>query len=285
MKNYFFTDLAFEKNGKWNEPCIKITDHSYLHRNFSLQTDFSDRFVSPKIITIFTEKIWKIPYAEFDLLASRIGEELSCLLQNILPPDTRHPPSVLVIGIGNREITSDALGPETLRNLTVIGRFSKEEKRGWRVFAIAPGVSGETGLDALEIVRGVVRETSPDVILAVDALSAASGERLAATVQISDGGIVPGSGIGNIRKGFTKETLGIPVIALGIPTVIRSATLVADALTDCGMGHISDTLRKKLDHQMGYFVSPKESDLLLKSGALLLAAAIDTACLSVAGKG
>ena len=230
------------------------------------------------MITVFSPKIWEISPDEFTLLGDAVGGELARLVRHASPVEGGAR-SVLVVGLGNRYITSDALGPETVRNLTVTSHLPHSITVSSRVSAVVPGVLGETGIEALEVVRGIVRQTSPHVIIAVDALCAASNERLAATVQISDGGIAPGSGIGNSRKAFTRETLGVPVISVGIPTVIHSSTLIASALTEWGIQQLSDSAKRRLARQIGCFVSPKECDLLLKSGALLLAMAIDRACL------
>ena len=276
MEKYFFTDLAVEKNGNWDIKPILLSETCYLHRNFSPSEEGKKSSTKPRIVTFFTEKLWAISAEDFALLSKRIGEELSNLIYMNLPQGKSRPVSVLVVGLGNRGLTTDALGPETLRNLTVIGQGAAG---GVHVLAIAPGVFGETGMETLKILRGILHESAPDLIIAVDALCASGGDRLAATVQLCDGGIVPGAGIGNRRSAFNRETLGVPVIALGVPTVIHSATLIADTLRTCGIHDLPDSVRTKLEQQAGCFVSPKESDLLLRSASLLLASAIDCACM------
>ena len=143
--------------------------------------------------------------------------------------------------------------------------------------AISPGVLGETGIETLELIRGAVRSVRPDLVIAVDALAARSCSRLATTVQISDSGIVPGSGIGNHRTAITMETLGVPVISVGVPTVVVSSTLVWDALREAGIDEVSSTLRAVLDNGKRFFVSPKESDLISDAVSELLAGAISEA--------
>ena len=276
MEKYFFTDLAVEKNGNWDIKPISLSESCYLHRNFSLSEDENKSFTKPRIVTFFTEKLWALSGMDFELLRKKIGEELSNLMNMNLPKSKSRPVSIMVVGLGNRGLTTDALGPETVRNLTVIGR---ETINGVRVLAVAPGVFGETGMETVKIMRGILHESAPDLIIAVDALCASGSDRLAATVQLCDGGIVPGAGIGNKRSAFNRETLGVPVIALGVPTVIHSATMITDALRAGGMKDLPDSVRKKLEQQTGCFVSPKESDLLLRSASLLLASAIDCACM------
>ena len=128
--------------------------------------------------------------------------------------------------------------------------------------------------DALELLRGVVDCVKPNLILAVDALAARSCARLASTVQISDAGISPGSGVGNHRAPLTKETLGAPVIAMGVPTVVNSATLVYDALRQAGIEEIGESLQSVLESGKSFFVSPKDSDVITEEVARLLADAI-----------
>lgn len=191
--------------------------------------------------------------------------------------------SVLVAGLGNDEITPDAIGPETVRRLSVTRHLRRFDTALFstlglcEIAAITPGVLGQTGLETVELVRGAARAASPDVVIAVDALAARSVERLAATVQLSDTGIHPGSGIGNARRALNAETLGVPVMALGVPTVVESATLVFDALTEAGLADCGDKFRKRLETGRDFFVAPKEIDLLTRAAAVLLAGAIEKA--------
>ena len=137
-------------------------------------------------------------------------------------------PSVLIIGLGNKDATPDALGPLVLGNLEVTRHLSMEygkefcEKNGYPILSgLVPGVMAQTGMETSEIVRGVVKETNPDALIVVDALAARSAKRLGTTIQLSDTGIHPGSGVGNHRNGLTEELLKIPVLAIGVPTVIK----------------------------------------------------------------
>lgn len=163
--------------------------------------------------------------------------------------------SVLIAGLGNREITPDCLGPLVVDNLFVtrhlIKEFGKEfkEKHGMEdVSAVAPGVMAQTGMETSEILKGIIKETMPELLIVIDALAARSVERLNTTVQITDTGISPGSGVGNHRKALNKESLGIDVIAIGVPTVVDAATIVTDTM-------------EELLNQKGY--SEKETGLFL----------------------
>ena len=150
--------------------------------------------------------------------------ELTALL-----PSREKSRSILVVGLGNRALTADAIGPMALDSLLITRHMVRDLPRQFETFtpveAFAPGVLASTGMETLELVRAVVRETCPAAVIAVDALAARNRERLCATVQLSDTGLIPGSGVGNHRRALNEETLGIPVIALGIPTVIDASDL------------------------------------------------------------
>ena len=196
--------------------------------------------------------------------------------------------SVLVVGLGNREVTPDALGPYVVDQLNVTRHIVQEYGRyavgkgGSRIIsAIVPGVMAQTGMESAEIIRGIVNETTPDLIMVIDALAARSTKRLNRTIQISDAGIYPGAGVGNHRSEITKDTMGIPVIAIGVPTVVDAATIVNDTMENFITAlETSETLKgvgvvlqgynsaekyelvKELiaPHLNGMFVTPKDID-------------------------
>lgn len=210
------------------------------------------------------------------LLAGRLKGMAGRLTEKEIDSDF----AVLAVGLGNSEMTADAIGPRTASYLTATRHLREYESELYYSLGCAslslltPGVMGQTGMEVLEILRGAVSCVKPDLILAVDALAARSCERLAATVQISDAGISPGSGVGNHRAPLTKETLGAPVIALGVPTVVDSATLVYDALRQAGIEEIDEPLQSVLENGKSFFVSPKDSDVITEEVARLLAGAI-----------
>ena len=141
------------------------------------------------------------------------------------------PRSVLVAGLGNREITPDAIGPWVIESVLVTRHLRGVTGDTFLpVAAVSPGVLGTTGVETGELIRGVVDKIQPDLVIAVDALAARSMDRLCTTIQLTDTGIIPGSGVGNARKALNRETLGVPVIAMGVPTVVDCATL-AEELT------------------------------------------------------
>ena len=156
---------------------------------------------------------------------------VACLqaeLTALLPPREKSR-SILAVGLGNRALTADAVGPMALESLLVTRHMVRDLPRQFSAFtaveALTPGVLASTGMETLELVRAVVRETCPAAVIAVDALAAQNRDRLCATIQLSDTGLIPGSGVGNHRRALNEETLGIPVIAVGIPTVIDASDL------------------------------------------------------------
>ncbi|MBO4976521.1 MAG: GPR endopeptidase [Lachnospiraceae bacterium] len=165
-----------------------------------------------------------------------ISQCLADELKEMIPNSDREQ-SVLVVGLGNREVTADALGPQVVDNLFITrhvvktyGKAAYNKQVMNQISSIEPGVMAKTGMETAEIIKGVVDETKPDVIVVIDALAARSTKRLNRTVQITNTGIQPGSGVGNHRNALTMESLGVPVIAIGVPTVVDAATIVGDAL-------------------------------------------------------
>ena len=135
------------------------------------------------------------------------------------------PERILVIGLGNRNITSDSLGPEVVDNICI--NISEDKDTG--VCTLSPGVMAQTGIETAGIIKGVVSQIKPDVCIAIDALAARSVNRLNSTIQLSDQGINPGSGVGNHRIGITKDNIGVPVLAIGVPTVIDAEGIIQGA--------------------------------------------------------
>ena len=200
-----------------------------------------------------------------------IAKELSAYLEELINLEKKEY-TVLVVGLGNREVTPDALGPFVVEELFVTrhlvkeyGKFVLKNQSMNLVSAIAPGVMAQTGMETSEIVKGIVNEIQPDFIIAIDALAARNTKRLNRTIQIADTGINPGSGVGNHRNGITKETMGVPVIAIGVPTVVDAATIVRDT-----MDYVINELKVETDellleqwiapHLHGMFVTPKDID-------------------------
>ena len=168
--------------------------------------------------------------------------EISGKLMEVLEgclPEKEEGQSILIIGLGNRNVTPDALGPLVVEHLDITrhlvkeyGKYALDGEADRLVSAVVPGVMGQTGMETVEIVRGIVEETEPDFVIAIDALAARSVRRLNRTIQIADTGIAPGSGVGNHRNAITEETVGVPVIAIGVQTVVDAATIVGDSIVE-----------------------------------------------------
>ncbi|HIT12963.1 MAG TPA: GPR endopeptidase [Candidatus Scatomonas merdigallinarum] len=142
-------------------------------------------------------------------------------------------PAILVAGLGNSSVTPDSLGPRVVGNLRMtrhLREFGQREEAA-QISGIAPGVMAQTGMETAEILKGIIRETKPDLVIAIDALAARSVRRLGTTIQLTDTGIQPGSGVGNHRHSLTEESLGVPVLAIGVPTVVGAAAIVQDTLS------------------------------------------------------
>ena len=189
---------------------------------------------------------------------------------------------VLVAGLGNRDITPDALGPLTVEQVFATRHIKGELARvtgltGLRpVAAAAPGVLGNTGFEAAEFLQAIVRELRPQVLIVVDALASRSLSRLGCTVQLSDGGISPGSGVGNARPQISRGNMGIPVVSVGVPTVVDAETLALDLFG--GDEERTEQKKEKLTPRGAQMVvTPREIDLLIGRAARLLAMAVNLA--------
>ena len=188
--------------------------------------------------------------------------------------------SILVVGLGNREVTADALGPRVVDNLFITRHILKEygtyafgNKIVNKISGIVPGVMAQTGMECVEIIRGIVKETSPDYVITIDALAARSTKRLGRTIHLTDTGIVPGSGVGNHRNALNLESIGVPVISIGVPTVVDAATIVSDAV-NTNRDVVEDFMSPKL-HDM--YVTPKDIDDTIKQLSFLISEGLNIA--------
>jgi spore protease len=235
-----------------------------------------------------------------------ISLELAQMLRSLLPgklvkKDLRQglEISVLVVGLGNREVTPDALGPRVVDNLFItrhilneFGKYAFLDEDVSKVSGIVPGVMAQTGMECVEILKGVVRETKPDFLITVDALAARSVKRLGRTIQLTDTGITPGSGIGNHRNAINEKSVGVPVISLGVPTVVDAATIVSDAMTTLNeamslsdLQALDEQERQELARELlspqlnGLFVTPKNIDDSIKQLSFLISEGLNIALL------
>lgn len=216
-------------------------------------------------ITAEIPELMKNPVTDEDMI-----EAIAAQLRSLLPNEG----SILAVGLGNTRITPDAVGPKSVSMVLATRHIGKElsdeiglgELRS--VAGFVPGVLGRTGLEAAESVKGLVGAVSPSAIIVVDALAARKLSRLGTTIQISDIGIIPGSGVGNARKEITERSVGVPVISVGIPTVVDVGTLVAD-LT----GSSSEIPSESRD----MIITPREIDIVIERASELIGMSINKA--------
>ncbi len=224
------------------------------------------------------------------MLEERVAQVLSKELEKMLGPlgdrDT-----VLVAGLGNDAITPDALGPRVVAKTAVsrhVTEYLKDQvdERVRPVCAISPGVLGVTGIETGEILRGVVERVRPRAVIAIDALASRSTERISTTIQLADTGIQPGSGLGNRRMEISRESLGVKVIAIGVPTVVHASTISQDAVTllleemgAASEGHdLVELVGKVVNEKIGpLVVTPKEIDRIIEDSARVVSTGINMA--------
>lgn len=238
------TDLALEAREKFENDNVEVKGVKVEQENY-------DENITVTKVVIETEngaKIMGKPRGNYITLEApdmaesdedyhrEISRRLAEILKELMPIEKKEL-SVLVAGLGNREVTPDSLGPQVVDNMMItrhiirkFGKYAFGLKRNHQISSIVPGVMAQTGMESLEIIKGVLEETKPDYIIAIDALAARSTKRLSRTIQITDTGISPGSGVGNHRHALNKESMGIPVIAIGIPTVVDAVTIVSDTM-------------------------------------------------------
>ncbi|MEW8972684.1 MAG: GPR endopeptidase [Tissierellaceae bacterium] len=248
-----FTDLAVENREIYREDSKREVEGVSVdikeEQNYTVTVvDVLDDNGS-KIIQKPIGKYITIDVPNLDKTDEDLKDEISIVLSKELKSITENykRDKVLIIGLGNWNISSDSLGPKVIDRVLVTRQFfisyNKESDESMaNVAAMSPGVMGITGIETGDIVRGIVDKIRPDLVIAVDALSSRKMSRISTTIQISDSGINPGSGIGNNRRALSEETLGVPVIAIGIPTVVNAATLASDTID-----LIIDSLKKEAD--------------------------------------
>ena len=176
-----------------------------------------------------------IEIKEIEVINQEELEKASKILSGQIQELIKQYKSILVVGLGNIDTTVDSIGPKVIKDLKITRHLKKYapdlvDKNAKELSGIAPGVLGTTGIETQEILKGIVEKVNPDVIIAIDALISRDISRLFKTIQISNTGITPGAGVGNTRKEISEKTMGVPVIAIGVPTLVEAATIVADSI-------------------------------------------------------
>lgn len=274
------TDLALEDKERFESDNVEVSGVS-VEEFYDEEREI--RVTEVKILTENGAKTMRKPIGTYITMEmanlvlpdeeyhKQVAKELAKYIGNVLEVD-KSDYTALVVGLGNRDVTPDALGPHTVECLNVTrhivreyGKYAMGENEANMVSAIAPGVMAQTGMETYEIIKGIVEMTHPDVVFVVDALAARNTKRLNRTIQIADTGIHPGSGVGNHRNEISKETLGVPVIAIGVPTVVDAATIVRDTMENLVASLDDDNKYEMIQdliapHLYGMFVTPKDID-------------------------
>lgn len=241
----FRTDLAlerrdiFKKNNNLEEIDGIETESKEIDQNLKVSrvkitNENGEQAIGKPMGTYITIDIQKLKIAE-EAEIQKSAETLAEELKEVINKHIAFKDDILVVGLGNLYVTPDSLGPKVINDIDVTRHIIKYlpqyiDENSRPVSAISPGVLGTTGIETLEILEGIVQKIKPKLLIVIDALASRSIERISSTIQISDTGIVPGAGVGNTRKELSEKTLGIPVVAIGIPTVVESAVLVNDCL-------------------------------------------------------
>lgn len=295
------TDLALESKEKFEEDHVEIKGVRVEEEQISSDISISSVYIEtengaksmgkPKgtYITIEASNMME----EDEDYHREISVQLSHTIRSLIHgPQEIEKMSVLVVGLGNREVTPDALGPNVVDNMMITrhiireyGKYAFGNHNTCMISSIVPGVMAQTGMETSEIISGVIKETAPDLVIVIDALAARSVKRLNRTIQITNTGINPGSGVGNHRNAINEESIGVPVIAIGIPTVVDAATIVTDTMQDLihamgeseqlrslgyGLNQLNEVEKHELvrdllsPHLNAMFVTPKDIDEAVK---------------------
>jgi len=293
MQNAIYTDLAMESR-ELNPDISGVSEQSETREGLSIsRIKIESREAAEKLdkpigsyVTIDAPELVSRPLNLFEDVSRVLAEELTRMFGNLKEGAT-----VLVTGLGNRSITSDSLGPRVVEQIYVTRHVTQylpdalpADTRS--VCAIAPGVLGVTGVETLEIVRGVAEHAKPDLIIAIDALASRRAARINTTIQLTDTGISPGSGIGNTRKGINEEVFGVPVIAVGVPLVVHAATISRDVISlmadKTGLHNDEEKLKALADEVISeslgqMIVTPKDIDSIINDMSKIIADAINMA--------
>ena len=243
----FRTDLALERRDLYNkahniEKDIdgieteeeKIDDNISVSR-VKITNEKGEEAIGKKKGNYITVDVKNLKIANEEEI-QKTSEVVTKELKTLLAKHVAEKDSILIVGLGNIYVTPDSLGPKVINEIDItrhLVEYMPEvlDENTREVSAISPGVLGTTGIETMEILKGIVDNVKPKLVIIIDALASRNIERISSSVQLADTGIVPGAGVGNARKELTESTLGIPVIAMGIPTVVEAATIAADSLT------------------------------------------------------
>lgn len=307
----FRTDLALERRDLYNkanniEKDIdgieaedeKVDDNITISR-VKVTNEKGEEAIGKKKGNYITIDVKNLKIANEEEI-QKASEIVTNELRKLINEHVQENGSVLIVGLGNIYVTPDSLGPKVINEIDITRHLLEYmpevlDKNTREVSAISPGVLGTTGIETMEILKGIIDNTKPQLVIIIDALASRNIERISSSVQIADTGIVPGAGVGNARKELTENTLGVPVIAMGIPTVVEAATIAADSLTlfinkAQEKGESNDFLNKLQEEdkykiikeilapeEYNFIVTPKEIDSLIEKMKDIVARGINFA--------
>lgn len=307
----FRTDLALERRDLYNkanniEKDIdgieaedeKVDDNITISR-VKVTNEKGEEAIGKKKGNYITIDVKNLKIANEEEI-QKTSEIVTNELRKLIDEHVQENGSVLIVGLGNIYVTPDSLGPKVINEIDITRHLLEYmpevlDKNTREVSAISPGVLGTTGIETMEILKGIIDNTKPQLVIIIDALASRNIERISSSVQIADTGIVPGAGVENARKELTENTLGVPVIAMGIPTVVEAATIAADSLTlfinkAQEKGESNDFLNKLQEEdkykiikeilapeEYNFIVTPKEIDSLIEKMKDIVARGINFA--------
>ena len=307
----FRTDLALERRDLYNkahniendidgiETEEENVDENISVSRVKITNEKGEEAIGKKrgnYITVDVKNLKIANEEEIQKTSEVVTKELKALLEKHVTEKD----SILVVGLGNIYVTPDSLGPKVINEVDITRHLLEYmpevlDENTREVSAISPGVLGTTGIETMEILKGIIDNVKPKLVIIIDALASRNIERISSSVQLADTGIVPGAGVGNARKELTESTLGIPVIAMGIPTVVEAATIAADSLTlfikkaqeNGESNDFLNTLQEEDKYQLikeilapeeyNFIVTPKEIDSLIEKMKDIVARGINFA--------
>ncbi len=228
-------------------------------------------------ITIDIKKIHNITEDKENQIIETFSKELKAIIDKHIKPNEE----ILIVGLGNSFSTPDSLGAKVVQNIEITRHIkiylpNAIDRNTRSVSAITPGVLGTTGIETVEIVRGIVDNIKPKLVIAIDSLCSKNIDRINKSIQISDTGIVPGGGVGNRQAELSRETLGVPVVGVGIPTVLDAATIVIDTLNACDVNISENEIVDKMKlNNFNFIVTPKEIDELIENMTAIVSEGIN----------
>ena len=307
----FRTDLALERRDLYNkahniendidgiETEEESVDENISVSRVKITNEKGEEAIGKKrgnYITVDVKNLKIANEEEIQKTSEVVTKELKALLEKHVTEKD----SILVVGLGNIYVTPDSLGPKVINEVDITRHLLEYmpevlDENTREISAISPGVLGTTGIETMEILKGIIDNVKPKLVIIIDALASRNIERISSSVQLADTGIVPGAGVGNARKELTESTLGIPVIAMGIPTVVEAATIAADSLTlfikkaqeNGETNDFLNTLQEEDKYQIikeilapeeyNFIVTPKEIDSLIEKMKDIVARGINFA--------